>query len=94
MSALSDLLNSVLEIDRSADVIDNDGVWCCWGELGGRDQRYPPMPRAIGPGRGARMPPFQVPARFLLVNDLPRTNFMKPALPQVRALFDTDNAAA
>lgn len=41
-----------------------------------------------------RMLPYQVPVRFLFVDDVPRTNSMKPALPQVRALFETTDAAA
>jgi acyl-CoA synthetase (AMP-forming)/AMP-acid ligase II len=36
--------------------------------------------------------PYQVPVKFLIVDDVPRTPSMKPALPQVRALF-TDPAA-
>ncbi len=32
--------------------------------------------------------PYQVPVRFMIVNDVPRTPSMKPSLPQVRALFD------
>lgn len=36
--------------------------------------------------------PYQVPVRFLIVDDVPRTPSMKPALPQVRELF-TDAAA-
>ena len=39
-----------------------------------------------------RMLPYQVPVRFLVVDDVPRTNSMKPALPQVRALFETEDA--
>ena len=31
--------------------------------------------------------PYQVPVRFLFVEDVPRTPSMKPALPQVRELF-------
>lgn len=31
--------------------------------------------------------PYQVPVRFLFVDDVPRTPSMKPALPQVRELF-------
>ena len=38
------------------------------------------------------MLPYQVPVRFLVVEDVPRTNSMKPALPQVRALFTVENA--
>lgn len=34
-----------------------------------------------------RLLPYQVPTRFLYVEDLPRTPSMKPALPAVRALF-------
>ncbi|MDB5715725.1 MAG: long-chain fatty acid--CoA ligase [Sphingomonadales bacterium] len=34
MSVFSDLLNGVLAIDREADVIDYDGNWYKWGELG------------------------------------------------------------
>ncbi len=41
-----------------------------------------------------RMLPYQAPVRFLFVDDVPRTNSMKPALLQVRALFNTENAAA
>ncbi len=33
------------------------------------------------------MMPYQVPVRFLIVDDVPRTPSMKPALPQVRELF-------
>jgi len=36
----------------------------------------------------ANLMPYQVPERFLIVDDVPRTPSMKPALPQVRALFD------
>ncbi len=35
-----------------------------------------------------RLLPYQVPTRFLIVEDVPRTPSMKPALPEVRALFD------
>lgn len=42
----------------------------------------------------ARMLPYQAPARFLFVEDVPRTNSMKPALVQVRALFEDADAAA
>lgn len=34
-----------------------------------------------------RLLPYQVPVRFLVVSDVPRTGSMKPALPGVRALF-------
>ncbi|MDB5420514.1 MAG: AMP-dependent synthetase, partial [Brevundimonas sp.] len=34
-----------------------------------------------------RLLPYQVPTRYLYVDDLPRTPSMKPALPAVRALF-------
>jgi len=34
-----------------------------------------------------RLLPYQVPVRFLVVIDVPRTGSMKPALPGVRALF-------
>jgi long-chain acyl-CoA synthetase len=39
-----------------------------------------------------RMLPYQVPTRFLFVDDVPRTQSMKPALPQVRALFEPEEA--
>lgn len=38
--------------------------------------------------------PYQVPVAFRIVDDVPRTPSMKPALPQVRALFETEAAAA
>ena len=31
--------------------------------------------------------PYQVPARFLFVDDVPRTPSMKPSQPAVRAMF-------
>jgi long-chain acyl-CoA synthetase len=34
-----------------------------------------------------RLLPYQVPARFIYVDELPRTTSMKPSLPAVRALF-------
>ncbi|MET0371520.1 MAG: long-chain fatty acid--CoA ligase [Sphingobium sp.] len=34
--------------------------------------------------------PYQVPVRFLIVDDVPRTPSMKPALPAVRELFTSD----
>ena len=39
-----------------------------------------------------RLLPYQVPVRFMIVNDVPRTSSMKPALLQVRAMF-ADSAA-
>lgn len=36
----------------------------------------------------SRMLPYQVPVRFRIVEEVPRTPSMKPALPQVRALFE------
>lgn len=38
--------------------------------------------------------PYQVPTEFLFVEDVPRTPSMKPALPQVKGLFETHDAAA
>ena len=38
--------------------------------------------------------PYQVPVKFLIVDDVPRTPSMKPALPQVRELFQSDAADA
>jgi long-chain acyl-CoA synthetase len=38
--------------------------------------------------------PYQVPVRFMIVDDVPRTPSMKPALIQVRALFTTAAADA
>lgn len=35
-----------------------------------------------------RLLPYQVPTRFVFVDDLPRTPSMKPAAPALRALFD------
>jgi acyl-coenzyme A synthetase/AMP-(fatty) acid ligase len=35
-----------------------------------------------------RLLPYQLPTRFLIVDEVPRTNTLKPALPQVRALFE------
>jgi long-chain acyl-CoA synthetase len=40
-----------------------------------------------------RLLPYQVPTRFLIVDDVPRTGSFKPALPQVRELFDAAGAA-
>jgi acyl-CoA synthetase (AMP-forming)/AMP-acid ligase II len=37
--------------------------------------------------------PYQVPVRFLFVDEVPRTPSMKPALPAVRELFATGEAA-
>lgn len=37
-----------------------------------------------------RMLPYQVPTRFMFVDDVPRTQSMKPALLQVRALFEPE----
>lgn len=37
-----------------------------------------------------RLLPYQVPMRFLFVDDVPRTASMKPALLQVRALFEPE----
>lgn len=36
----------------------------------------------------SRMLPYQVPVRFRIVEEVPRTPSLKPALPQVRALFE------
>jgi acyl-CoA synthetase (AMP-forming)/AMP-acid ligase II len=38
--------------------------------------------------------PYQVPVQFLIVDDVPRTPSMKPALPAVRELFETAAADA
>jgi acyl-coenzyme A synthetase/AMP-(fatty) acid ligase len=38
--------------------------------------------------------PYQVPVRFLIVDDVPRTPSMKPSLPLVRELFANDAASA
>lgn len=38
--------------------------------------------------------PYQVPVKFVIVDDVPRTPSMKPALPQVRDLFKSDAADA
>lgn len=38
--------------------------------------------------------PYQVPVAFRIVDEVPRTPSMKPALPQVRALFETETQAA
>ena len=40
-----------------------------------------------------RLLPYQVPVQFLIVDDVPRTPSMKPALPQIRAMFDGTTAA-
>jgi acyl-CoA synthetase (AMP-forming)/AMP-acid ligase II len=40
------------------------------------------------------MMPYQVPTRFLIVDEVPRTPSMKPALPQVRELFADAGAGA
>ena len=40
-----------------------------------------------------RLLPYQVPTRFMFVLDVPRTPSLKPALPQVRALFEDEHAA-
>ena len=40
------------------------------------------------------MMPYQVPVKFKIVDDVPRTPSMKPALPQVRELFAADADAA
>lgn len=42
----------------------------------------------------AHLMPYQVPVKFLIVDDVPRTPSMKPALPQVRELFAADAADA
>ncbi len=41
-----------------------------------------------------RLLPYQVPTRFLVVADIPRTATMKPALPAIRALFDEQHLPA
>ncbi len=41
-----------------------------------------------------RLLPYQVPTRFLIVEDVPRTPSLKPALPQVRALFEGETASS
>jgi len=38
--------------------------------------------------------PYQVPVAFRIVDDVPRTPSMKPALPQVRAMFEIESTAA
>ncbi len=38
--------------------------------------------------------PYQVPVAYRIVDELPRTPSMKPALPQVRAMFEIETAAA
>ncbi|MCK9543343.1 MAG: acyl--CoA ligase [Novosphingobium sp.] len=38
--------------------------------------------------------PYQVPVRFKIVDDVPRTPALKPALPLVRELFENDAASA
>jgi acyl-coenzyme A synthetase/AMP-(fatty) acid ligase len=40
-----------------------------------------------------RLLPYQAPVRFMIVDDVPRTPSMKPALPQVRALFEQSDEA-
>lgn len=42
----------------------------------------------------AHMMPYQVPVKFLIVDDVPRTPSMKPALPQVRELFGEEATGA
>ncbi|WP_174290943.1 class I adenylate-forming enzyme family protein [Sphingomonas bacterium] len=42
----------------------------------------------------AHLLPYQVPARFLVVDEVPRTESMKPALTEVRQLFAADVDAA
>ena len=47
-----------------------------------------PTQEALSAFAREKLLPYQVPVRFLIVDDVPRTPSMKPALPQVRALFD------
>jgi acyl-CoA synthetase (AMP-forming)/AMP-acid ligase II len=39
-----------------------------------------------------RLLPYQVPVRFLIADELPRTPSMKPSLPAVKALFESEAA--
>jgi acyl-coenzyme A synthetase/AMP-(fatty) acid ligase len=39
-----------------------------------------------------RLLPYQVPVRFLITDELPRTPSMKPSLPAVKALFESEAA--
>ncbi len=47
-----------------------------------------PSQEALSAFAREKLLPYQVPVRFLFVQDVPRTPSLKPALPQVRALFD------
>ena len=48
----------------------------------------PPSSEELTAFAKSRLMPYQVPTRFLVVDEVPRTSSFKPALMQVRALFD------
>lgn len=49
----------------------------------------PPDPTELTAFGRENLMPYQVPVQFLIVEDVPRTPSMKPALPQVRELFNS-----
>lgn len=55
MSAFSTLLNDVLAIDPAADVIDYNGLWYSWGQLGGSIAAIGALLRDLGLGEGSRV---------------------------------------
>ncbi|MDB5580486.1 MAG: long-chain fatty acid--CoA ligase [Bradyrhizobium sp.] len=55
MSVFSDLLNGVLAIDRDADVIDYQGTWYDWGQLGDTIAAIRAQLDRLGLGSSARV---------------------------------------
>lgn len=55
MSVFSDLLNGVLAIDRDADVIDFQGQWYTWGQLGDTIEAIRGALGQLGLGEGSRV---------------------------------------
>lgn len=58
MSFLSDLLNGVLDIDHSKDVIDYEGQWYSWGDLARTIRAIEAELDGLGLGEGARIGVF------------------------------------
>lgn len=96
MSVFSDLLNGVLEIDPSADVIDYQGHWYSWGQLADTIKQIRRLLEQLGLGPDSRVGvmvknrPSSFAAVLTVVADAKTMVSINPLLPDERLVKDLE----